>query len=250
MEQFDTDYRKREQQSKILAGLLVIGFGTVFLLDITGMNIPNWIYSWKMILIGIGVVTLVKHNFKKISGYVVIAIGAVFLINEFKPDTIDSKLIFPVLIIVFGVTILWKGLGFGKKRTNKDKNFETVLFDSSKEDADSDYFELKTIFGGTEKNVVSKNFRGAKITSVFGGTELNLTNADLKQPATIDATTAFGGLTIAVPPNWRIQSELTTIFGGVEDKRRMVDSSETEDHKVLILTGNCIFGGVEIHSYI
>ncbi len=249
MEKIDTDYRRREQYSKILAGLLFIAFGTVFLLDVTGMNIPNWIYSWKMILIAIGLVTLIKHNFRKLSGYVMVGVGLVFLINEFKPHTIDSKLILPVVVIGVGATILWKALGFDK-RNQKKKEFESVLFDSSKEEASADYFETSTIFGGTEKTIVSKNFRGASISSIFGGTELNLINADLQQPATIDTTTIFGGLTIAVPADWRVQSELTTIFGGVEEKRPMVNASETDDQKVLILTGNCFFGGVEIHSYL
>lgn len=249
MEQFDTDYRKREQQSKILAGVLVIAFGTVFLLDRSGMNIPNWIYSWKMIIIAVGVVSLVKHNFKKFSGYVLIGVGAVFLINDFQPGTIDRGLIIPVVVIAVGLTILWKGLGLNKKFQKKN-HFDTVMFDSSKEEASADYFETSTIFGGTEKNVVSKNFRGAKITSVFGGTELNLTNADIQQPAVIDTTTVFGGLTIAVPADWRIQSELTTIFGGIEEKRPMMSASDIDDQKVLILKGNCFFGGVEIHNHI
>lgn len=249
MEQFDTDYRRREQLSKILAGVLVIAFGTVFLVDRMGVDIPNWIYSWKMILIAAGIVTLVKHNFKKFGGYVMLGVGMVFLINDFEPGTIDKGLIIPVIVIGVGATILWKALGLNNRNKKKD-HFETVMFDSSKEEADADYFETSTVFGGTEKSVVSKNFRGAKITSVFGGTELNLTNADLQQPAIIDTTTVFGGLTIAVPADWRVQSELTAIFGGVEEKRPMVNSSETEDHKVLILKGNCFFGGVEIHSYL
>ncbi len=250
MEIFNDEYRKRQQQSKILSGILVIAFGTVFLLDRTGMEIPNWIYSWKMILIAIGVVDLFKNRLKSFTGYVLIAIGTVFLINDFQPNTIDKELIVPAVVIAIGVTILWTGLVFGKKGEKKTTHFQTVMFDESKENSTSDYFESKTVFGGTEKNVVSKNFRGAKITSVFGGTELNLTNADLQQPATIDTTTVFGGLTIAVPANWRVQSELTTVFGGVEDKRPLINSSETEDHKVLILKGNCFFGGVEIHSYL
>lgn len=249
MEIFNEEYRKRQQQSKILSGTLVIAFGVIFLLDRTGMGIPNWLYSWEMILIAVGVVSLYKNHFKSFSGYAMIAIGAIFLINDFQPNTIDRQLIVPVAVIIIGLTILWKGFGFGRK-CEKKSHFQTVMFDESKEDSTSDFFESRTIFGGTEKNVVSKNFRGAKITSVFGGTELNLTNADLQQPATIDTTTIFGGLSIAIPANWRVQSELTTVFGGVEDKRPMVNSSETEDHKVLILTGNCFFGGVEIHSYL
>lgn len=249
MEQFNADYRRRDQQSKILTGILVISFGTLFLLDKTGMNIPNWIYSWKMILIGLGVVTLVKHNFRKFWAYVLIGVGAVFLINDFYPGTIDRGLIIPTIIIAAGVTILWKALGFDRS-SKKNNEFETVMFEESKEDSSADYFETSTIFGGTEKNVVSKNFRGAKITSVFGGTELNLIHADLQQPAIIETTTVFGGLTIAVPADWRVQSELTTVFGGVEEKRPMVNSSEMDDQKVLILKGNCFFGGVEIHNYL
>ncbi len=249
MEIFNDEYRKKQQRSKILSGVLVIAFGTLFLMDRAGMNIPNWLYSWEMILVAVGVVSIAK-NPSQAFGYILMAIGGVFLINEFKPDTIDQQLIIPALVIVIGVSILWKGLGFGKKCEKKTTHFQTVVFDESKENSTSDYFESKTVFGGTEKNVVSKNFRGAKITSIFGGTEINLTNADLQQPATIDTTTIFGGLTIAVPANWRVQSELTTVFGGVEDKRPLVNSSETEDHKVLILTGNCFFGGVEIHSYL
>ena len=247
--QLDANYRKRDQQSKILSGVLVIAFGTLFLLDRSGMNIPNWIYSWKMIVIAIGLVGLIKHDFKKFFDYVIIGVGAVFLINDFKPETIDSNLIVPVVVIVVGASILWKGLGYDKRRQKKN-HFESVMFDSSQEESNSDYFETSTVFGGTEKNVVSKNFRGAKITSIFGGTELNLINAELQQPAIIDTTTVFGGLTIAIPADWRVQSELTTIFGGVEEKRPMVNAANTEDHKVLILKGNCFFGGVEIHSYL
>jgi len=249
MEQFDANYKRRDQQSKVLTGVLIITFGTLFLLDRTGMNIPNWIYSWKMIIIAIGIVTLVKHNFQKFWAYIFIGVGTVFLINDFFPDTIDSGLVIPTVVIAAGVMILWKALGFNKKK-EAGNEFHTVTFDDSKEDMNADYFELNTIFGGTEKNVVSKNFRGAKITSVFGGTELNLAHADLQQPAVIDTTTVFGGLTIAVPANWRVQSELTTIFGGVEEKRPMVNASEMDDSKVLILKGNCFFGGVEIHNYL
>ncbi|MDG1331044.1 MAG: DUF5668 domain-containing protein [Crocinitomicaceae bacterium] len=248
MEQFDTDYRKREQQSKILAGVLVIAFGTLFLFDRSGFDIPNWIYSWKMILIAVGITQLVKYNFKTFWAYIIIGVGAVFLINDFQPGSIDRGLIVPVVVIAVGVTILWKALGFNNNSKNKD--FEAVMFDSSKDDSSADYFESSTIFGGTEKNVVSKNFRGAKITSIFGGTELNLAHADLQQPAVIDTTTVFGGLTIAVPADWRVQSELTTVFGGVEEKRPMVNASEMDDQKVLVLKGNCFFGGVEIHNYL
>ena len=119
MENIDLERRVRHRKSKILAGVIIIAFGTLFLIDRMGADIPNWIFSWKTIVIAAGVVTLYKHQFQHFFGYVLIGVGAVFLINDFRPDTIDSGLLLPVIIIVFGLTMLMKttGLMQGKNTT-------------------------------------------------------------------------------------------------------------------------------------
>ena len=53
---------------------------------------------------------------------------------------------------------------------------------------------------------------------------------------------------LIVPAHWQIKSELITVFGGMEDKRQMLQNSEIET-KTLVLKGNCVFGGVEIKSF-
>ena len=101
----------RQRNSKILAGLFIITFGVLFLLERQGMPIADWAVSWKTILIAIGVVTLYKHNFRHFAGYVLIGIGTIFLINEAKPETVDTKLILPVIVILFGGTMIAKSIG-------------------------------------------------------------------------------------------------------------------------------------------
>ncbi|MBL4861865.1 MAG: hypothetical protein JKY09_02455 [Crocinitomicaceae bacterium] len=248
MEHLDKHRSLRHQKSKILAGTLIIFFGIVYLLERTGVNLPNWVISWETILIAAGIVTLYKHNFKHFAGYVMIGVGGIFLINEFRPDTIDSSLIFPIVIILFGVMMLGKAMNlFGSKR--KGQHHHTV-FDDDIDISSEDFIQSTTFFGGVTKKVVSKDFKGADFTTFFGGTEINLTQADIQLPVTINATTAFGGLTVIVPSNWQVKSELLTIFGGVEDKRPILAETTQDSNKVLTLQGNCFFGGVEIQSYI
>lgn len=231
-------------RAKILTGVLVIIFGVLFLLRTMGHELPFNLISWKILLICIGLVHLVKHDFKRFGGYVMILIGGVFLLNDITDFHIDTKFLWPVLIIIFGISMLYKSLFLGGK-----KKGSTVFLDEETEIADDDYLETNAVFGGVNKSIVSKDFKGAKVNSYFGGTELNLTKADIVTSATIETNTMFGGTTIIVPSGWDVRSEITTVFGGVEDKRPVVDI-ESESGKVLILRGNCIFGGIEIQSYI
>ena len=97
--------------------------------------------------------------------------------------------------------------------------------------------------------MISKNFKGGDLVNIFGGTELDLSQADFTGTAIIDLTTIFGGTKLLVPSNWSLRSEGTvTIFGGIEDKRRMQTITETPD-KTLVLQGTVIFGGIEIKSF-
>ncbi|MFT5861197.1 MAG: putative membrane protein [Flavobacteriaceae bacterium] len=243
----DIERQVRQRKSKMLAGVLIIAFGILFLIDRTGGNIPNWIFSWKVIVIAIGIVTLYKHQFKHFMGYVLIAVGSVFLINDFWPNTIDSGLLLPIIVIAFGVIMIFKTMGFVKKKTKHDIGLTNA---DAEGHSPEDYLTISTFFGGVDKMITSKNFKGADITTLFGGTDLNFTKADIQHPVTVNATTLFGGLTLIVPSNWQVQSEMMTIFGGIDDKRGILDDASRDDSKILILKGNCAFGGVEIQSYI
>jgi len=66
--------------------------------------------------------------------------------------------------------------------------------------------------------------------------------------AAIELTTIFGGTKLLVPSNWAVKSEAVTIFGGIEDKRRMQTITETTE-KTLLIRGTVIFGGIDIKSF-
>jgi len=236
--------RKRQQEAKIFTGVLIVLFGVLFLLRRIGLEVPGWVFSWRIMLIAIGLVVLYKHNFRNFGGYVLITIGSVFIINDYYRDLIDVSLLFPIFIILFGVVMIGKSLKiFEKKKTQRLSAEEEPNLE------DGDFVEATAIFGNVKKNVVSKDFKGGDLTTVFGGIQLNLIKADIEGPVTISSDIVFGGMKLYIPPTWDLKIETTAIFGGVEDKRPILDDATIDPNKTITLTGNCIFGGIEIVNY-
>ncbi|XOV67034.1 MAG: hypothetical protein ACFHU9_15520 [Fluviicola sp.] len=240
-------HRPSNRVSKIIAGLFVIFFGSVFLAKQTGVHIPHGILSWKSFLIAFGIVTLFRHNFTGFVGYVLVGVGSAFLIDDYYPEIIDTKLILPIIVILFGIVMIARATNlFGSKKKSRNN----VMFDEAVEFNDDEFITTSTVFGGIKKNVTSKNFQGADLSTVFGGTEINLTKADIQGPITIDSRTTFGGLTLIVPSTWQVHSNINAMLGAVEDHRVAVDDSLMENNKIVTLEGSCLFGGVEIKSYV
>lgn len=240
----DENWESRQRNAKILTAVIIIAVGILILLKQTGMYIPHWILSWEMILITIGVVMLIKHNFKKTGAYVMILIGSLFLLNDAIPDLIEARFIWPIVIITIGISMLIKYVFVPSKQKNFTNN-ETDFKDIPSED----YVQSAAFFSGITKKIVSKNFKGANITSVFGGNEINLSQADFSGEAVLDVSCIFGGVTLIIPSHWKLKSDLTSIFGGIEDQRPSVLNDSIGDEKTIILKGVCVFGGIEIHSY-
>jgi predicted membrane protein len=110
-----------------------------------------------------------------------------------------------------------------------------------------DYINTTTVFGGIKKTVISKDFRGGKISNLFGSTELDFTHADLAGVAILDISQGFGEAKITVPQDWWIETDTTQIFATIEDKRTKAMEA-CNSKKILVLRGTSIFGVVEILS--
>lgn len=110
-----------------------------------------------------------------------------------------------------------------------------------------DHLNATAIFGGIKKTILSKNFKGGKISNLFGGTEIDFSNADLTGVAILDISQAFGETTITVPGDWRIETDLSQLFAVVDDYRPNIGQNRNSD-KVLMIKGVSICAGVEIVS--
>ena len=221
----------------IIAGLILIVKKSTVLPEPLDDFIDNIIFSWQMLLIVIGIIVL-NGSDNKTPGIVMISVGGFFLIPELFTDFFRSfNFFWPALFIVLGVVLL-----VNSKRLVKKLDFSTVN--------KADYIDYVNIFSGAERQLITENFQGGKITSIFGGGEVDLTRSSMAPgDNVIEITCIFGGTTIIVPESWNVVIEVTPILGGFSDSRKMRGDVIRDNTRSLTIRGTVIFGGGEIKSY-
>ncbi|MEO7922923.1 MAG: LiaF domain-containing protein [Chitinophagaceae bacterium] len=243
----------RRGQGHVWTGVFILLIGVAALVKASVTDLPDWVFSWQMFLIVLGFFLGLKHGFKGGAWFILIIVGGAFLVRDIYPDLEIRRYIWPIVLMFVGAMLIFRPRGRsyrcrdGQKKNPSSGIEEATLVDES-HDIKDDYVDSTSFFGGTKKNIISKNFKGGDLVSIFGGTELDLTRADFNGTATLDLTTIFGGTKLIVPSNWTIKSEVVTIFGGMEDKRNMQAVTDNSE-KILVLDGTVIFGGIEIKSY-
>ncbi len=230
--------RTESRSGRMLAGLIVVVVGSLLLARQAGMDVPWWLFSWKMLLIAVGLFVGAKHSFRGFGWLIPILIGCAFLIEDFMPELSFREYLWPIVIIVVGLFMIIR-----PRRQRRRFRWDRTAARSSDDVVDS-----VSIFGGTKKIIISKDFKGGDITTFFGATDLDLMQADIKGTVTIDVTQVFGGTKLIIPSHWNIKSDVVCIFGSIEDKRSQM-KEVSDPSKILKLDGTCIFGGIEIKNY-
>ena len=243
--------------SRLWNGLVLLAAGFLLLADKMGAPIPHWIFTWPMILIAIGLISGLKSQFHNRGALILIVIGTIFLIDEITPQMEFHNYLLPAVLIGVGLIFILRPKNNrinGKNEwafkipPNQPTNTSSAFSTSAVPGDDSEVIDINAVFGGAKKNILSKNFRGGEINSFMGGSEINFLQADIQHPVILEINNVFGGTKLIVPSNWKVTTEVSTIFGGIEDKRNF-GSILPDPNKLLILRGSCIFGGIDIANY-
>jgi hypothetical protein len=114
---------------------------------------------------------------------------------------------------------------------------------TSRGDAESDELALVAIYDGIELTSHARAFRGGSMLAWYGGINADLREAELAPEAHLSVGALFGGLALRVPSNWRVESNLRAIAGGVD-----VGGSDPEDPDapLLVIDGLALCGGVAV----
>jgi predicted membrane protein len=238
-EEMINEHYKKQNSGKKMFGLLLVSIGAIWAMKEGGVPLPDWIFSWGLLLIAVGLVNGFKNNFKLGGWLIPLLIGGVFFADEFYPMDNIHAFLWPLVLVAFGLIMIFKP-------KHSAQNCSKSAF-TSKGETDIEFLEMTTVMGGAEKNVMSQNFKGGNVTSFLGGSEINFLKADLHGTAILDVTCVMGGSKLTVPANWLVKSEVTAIMGGVEDKRLINDAADLD--KVLIIKGTTVMGAIEIVSH-
>ena len=213
----------------IIIGLIIGGNA----LGITNINIffDGW---WTLFIIVPCFIGLFKEN-EKTGNLIGLLIGVALLLgcqNILDFDLI-WKLAFPTILVIIGLSIVFKDTLGGKVSSEIKKLNE-------KRDGENIYCAT---FAGQNINFDGEKFTGADLTAVFGGVKCDLRKAIIDSDVVINASSTFGGIEIYVPSNVKVKTKSTSIFGGIENK---ANTEENENSHTIYVNGTALFGGVEI----
>jgi predicted membrane protein len=226
----------------IVAGCLLL----LFNVGLLNNEYRHILFSWQMLLIVIGIVSLLSSN-NHTPGYVLITIGTIFLLPEIFNFTFSvGHLIVPAILIAIGIILLLKRMPPRPAPSVKGAPSETQF---ARHSYDNGYVHIENFFSGSKQRFDQELFHGGAVSCVFGGSELDLTRTNLAEGNNVlEITAIFGGVTLIVPTDWKIIIRTTSIFGGFTDKRMHIKES-TDTTRILLVKGSTIFGGGEIKSY-
>lgn len=275
-DQFNSDnrfYRGRQ----VWSGLFLLLVGAIVLMNQLHFTFfPYWLFSWPMILIAIGLFIGIRHRFTGAGWLIMMVLGGLFLADDLAPDFNFNRFIAPAIIISIGLAMIFRpknsracmGRGQWARSWDPSKknsmNEQTAGFsteanesntantgfsqEQNKAGSSDDYIDSVAVFGGTQRVIVSKSFKGGEATSVLGGTELDMSQADIQGTVVLEMTQVLGGAKLIVPSHWYIKNESNAVFGGVADKRQ-VRGITPDPNRTLVIKGISILGGLEIRNY-
>jgi len=232
--------RNRGRYQGLLPGAILLAVGAIFLLDNFGL-IRAWRFwqFWPLILIFAGLVKLADPC-RRALGAVLLVFGVLLQMNELGYGHFSWSEMWPLILIAAGAMAMWSALQARKLTETVGANSadpRTALNESA-------------IFGGVQKRINAKEFRGGQLQSLFGGIEIDLRDADIDGAEAVLHTNAiFGGIEIRVPETWYVAARGQGVFGGFTDSTRYIAPIDPDKpKKTLIVVGSAVFGGVEIRN--
>jgi predicted membrane protein len=226
----------RRLTPQLFVGLMVTGVGVLFLLD--NLGIARWDFYllryWPAVLIAIGLVKVWQSREGtggSFGGLLFTFAGTWLLLEHTALVRISFVDLWPLLLVFFGLYLVWQGVAAGPRRGGSRDMNATV--------------SATAVLGGVNRGNNSPAFTGGDLTAILGGCEIDLRQASIDGEAVIDVFALWGGIEIRVPEDWTVVSRVVPILGGVEDKTR---PPQTAVGKRLVVRGFVIMAGVEMKN--
>ena len=233
----------KKDYSALIWGLVFVAIGIIFggnALNIWDIDLffPGW---WTLFLIIPGLVSMVRYGFNWGSGILVI-IGLVLLFDEL--DIIDDgaiwRLIFPLLLVAIGISIITSFFRVGTKKNiecDEDSKSKSYKYDSIQ------YPKYTAILGAGNYKNTTEDLKGLVAEAILGGLEIDLRDAKITEDIVLELTAVLGGIDVFIPDNVRVEIiSGVPILGGFEHK---INRNATSGPKVRIKY-TAVLGGIEI----
>ena len=221
----------------VLWGIVLIVLGIIIGGNALGITDINIFFDgfWTLFIIVPCFIGLFKDK-EKTGNLIGLLIGIVLLLCCLDILDFDMiwKLILPAVLIIIGLSLIFKNTFDHKiseeiRKLNKNKTNDN---------------EFCATFSEQNAKFDGEKFNGADLTAVFGSVNCDIKNAIIENDVVINVSTIFGGADIFVPENAKVKIKSSSIFGGVDEKRK--NQTENKETHTIYINATCIFGGVDI----
>lgn len=219
---------------QLLTGVLVIVVGLLMTFDNLGLvHAEEYIQFWPASLIGVGAIKLWQSREGRggaFGGFMFTIAGTWLLLEQGGVLGLSFWDMWPALLVFAGGFLVWQGLSGPRPRAAADPKATVTAM---------------AVLGSVVRGSNSPAFRGGELTAVMAGCELDLRHAAIDGEAVIEVFALWGGIEIRVPEDWTIDSRVTPVLGGVEDKTRPPQGAVRHS---LVLRGLVVMAGIEIKN--
>ena len=207
----------------IAFAMFVLLVGTLTLLSqILQWGASLWDILWPSAMLIIGLRRLLRRF--SFFGIGCTLFGGYFLIENLNIWELDigSELIFPAVIVIFGLSLLADALRKPRKpRFSITHNGEPVLSGNEKSTKSSfsekdGRFDCSLSFGDDYRLISLPCLSGGEASCSFGALTVDLSGCDeVSQNCQLDTSCSFGSLTLIVPKKFRVETDSSTSFASL-----------------------------------
>lgn len=222
-----------------LAALALLVGGLMLASGLLGWDASFWEVLWPSALLVLGV----RGLFDRFSFFSIgcSLFGGYFLLNnlELLPFEIGSKLIFPVILLIIGISILADVLTrpaspHWHHRSEVSKNEFRI---------DGETFTYAVSFGEQSQIITIPRLSYGEVNASFGECRLDLSEVDaVAENCIIDARCSFGELSIRVPRRYTIRCDSSTAFASVD----VTGTPDPAPAGIITLKANASFGQINV----
>ena len=221
----------------IMWGLVLVALGVILGGNAMGwFNIDVFFDGWwtLFIIVPCAIGFLAKPG-ERMGNLIGLTVGVFLLLGCLDVLSFETlwKLVLPIIIILIGLTMVFRNLFAHKFNEVTAKLNEKI----NKDD------EIGAVFAGQDIKMNGEEFKGKNLSAVFGGVKLDLRKAVIKEDAVINASAIFGGIDILVPDDVIVVTKSNSFFGGVSNK---TNNEPKKGAHTIYVNGTGLFGGVEI----
>ncbi len=239
------------RNSSIFFAVFVILTGALTVLArILELDVSFWSILWPSFLLCLGIHQLSKKF--SFAGIIGALLGGYFIVANlgFWELDLSSKLIFPGIVVLFGISLLVDALKKPKKPRfhisrngvkHRDKNGNE--YEKSTYSCDGNTFACNLAFGSNTYTVDLPVLEGGDISCSFGELTVDLSGCEiLAEDCEVDASCSFGQLTLLVPKRFRVEPDSSAAFASVS----IQGQPDPVPQGILRLDASASFGEIQV----